>query len=256
MYFDEISIYIFLVIFGLCLGSFINVVISRLPHKGFFLSKTRSCCPVCNKPIKPYDLIPVISWFILLGKCRSCKTQISPRYPLVELSCATFSVISFARFGLDFATIIAFGTLCVLLAISLIDYDINEIPDSLVLTIGVFAIASIWLMPEVGIINRIIGLFVISVPLLILSLIINGAFGGGDIKLMAACGFLLGWQSTLLSFFIAIIIGGTLAIALMALGKRKRGDFIAFGPAICIGVAISLFFGNQIISWYLGVFLI
>jgi len=249
-------IFTLILLIGLCIGSFINVVISRLPIKGAFLGKTRSCCPECGEPIKPYDLIPVLSWLILKGKCRNCGAKISIRYPMVEIACGFIAVASYWRFGPDYATIIAFGVPVVLLAISAIDLKTSEIPDSLVIAVGVFAIAAIWIFPEVGIINRLIGLVVISVPMLIITLIVKGAFGGGDIKLMAACGFLLGWQVTILAFFLALLLGGSYAIFLMLSGRRSRGEHMVFGPAICLGVAVSLFFGNEIISWYLQLFMI
>ena len=256
MEFDFFIILTLFFIIGACIGSFLNVVICRLPIKGAFLSNKRSQCPECNETIKAYDLIPIFSWLILKGKCRNCKTRISLLYPVVELTCALLAVASFLRFGLAPAAIIAFGVTTVLLAVSIIDFRTSEIPDSLIIAIGVFAVAAIWIMPDVTLLSRAIGLVCISVPLLIMAVIIPGAFGGGDIKLLAACGFLLGWQGILLAFFLALILGGSYAIFLMATGKRKRKEHMVFGPAICAGVAISLFFGNEIISWYLRIFMI
>jgi len=253
---DFLLILIFFFIIGLCVGSFINVVISRLPVKGAFLGKKRSECPFCEVPIKAYDLIPVLSFIILKGKCRNCGAIISPRYPLVELLCALFACFSFIHYGLEPVTGIAFAFTAVLLAISVIDLDTSEIPDSLVISIGVLAIASIWLIPEIGLINRLIGMVVISVPMLLVAMAVKGAFGGGDIKLMAACGFLLGWQCTILAFFIALLTGGSYAIYLMLSGKRDRKEHMVFGPAICIGAAVSFFYGVEIISWYLHLFML
>jgi len=254
--FINFIIFTLIVLIGLCIGSFINVVISRLPVKGAFLGKMRSYCPLCNEPIKAFDLIPVVSWLILKGKCRNCNAKISVRYPIVEITCAALAVFSYLRFGAEYSTIIAFGVTTVLLAISLIDLNTSEIPDSLVITIGIFAIAAIFLIPDVGLINRLIGLFVISLPMLLLSVAIKGAFGGGDIKLMAAGGLLLGWQAAILAFFLALILGGTYAIFLMLSGKRSRGEHMVFGPAICLGIGVALFYGNEIISWYLQVFML
>jgi len=256
MNYELAVIYPFLIIFGACIGSFINVVIERLPVKGAFLSNKRSCCPQCGEVIKAYDLIPVLSWLILRGRCRSCGNQISVRYPAVELTCALLAAASYAVFGLDISTILVFAVTTVLLAISIIDLKTTEIPDSLVIAIGVLAIAAIWIMPDVALLNRAIGLVSVSVPLLIIAVAIPGAFGGGDIKLLAVCGFLLGWQLTLLAFFFALILGGSFAIFLILSGRRKRKEHMVFGPAICAGVAVSLFFGNEIISWYLGLFMI
>jgi len=255
---EKFIIFTLIFIIGICVGSFMNVVISRLPVKGAFLSKKRSECPACHQQIRWYDLIPIISWIILKGRCRSCGEKISPLYPLVELTTALLTVAAFWRFGLthSYYFIIVFGVTAVLLAISVIDFQTTEIPDSLIIAIGVFAIAAIWFNPDVSLLSRFIGFFAISLPLLIIAVIVAGAFGGGDIKLMAACGFLLGWQGALLAFFIAIMIGGSYALFLMISGKRKRGEHIVFGPALCSGAAISLFYGNEIISWYLGAFMI
>jgi len=256
----DVIIYIFLVLFGACVGSFLNVVIARLPNKGEFLSKKRSCCPLCEQEIKPYDLIPIFSWFVLRGKCRSCKARISFQYPLVEASGAFLACFSFWRFGFDdvtgFSFVVVFAVAAVLLAISLIDLDTTEIPNSLIISIAVCAIASIWVFPGISLLSRAIGFVAVSIPLLTITLAVNGAFGGGDIKLVAVCGFLLGWQLILLAFFLALIFGGTYAIFLMISGKRKRGEHMVFGPAICLGVAISLFYGYEIISWYTGLFMI
>ncbi|MCL2424789.1 MAG: prepilin peptidase [Oscillospiraceae bacterium] len=251
MMYDLITIYTFLVIVGACIGSFINVVISRLPIKGAFLASKRSRCLKCDKELKPYDMIPILSWLILKGHCRNCKMKIPIQYPLVELSCALLAVVTFMRFGLSLETILAFGVTVTLLAISVIDLQTSKIPNSLVIAIAVFAVAAIWFFPHATLLERVIGFFIISIPLLIITLVVNGAFGGGDIKLMAACGFLLGWQDTLLAFFIALLLGGVCAIFLISTGKRARGEHMVFGPAISLGVAISLFFGYDIISWYL-----
>ena len=246
-----IIICIFLTIFGSLIGSFINVVISRLPEKGKFLSDSRSHCPVCKQVIRWYDLFPVISWIFLLGKCRDCKANISVRYPLIELTGAISAIACFWRFGFEYQAIIVFAMTMILLAIALIDFDTSEIPDSLNIAIVPFAIASIWFIPNITLLSHFIGLFTISLPMLLLTMAIPGAFGGGDIKLMAVCGFLLGWQQSLLSFFIALLIGGSIAVYLMLSGKRKRGEHMVFGPALCVGVTVSMYFGKEIIDLYL-----
>ena len=233
-----------------------NVVISRLPVKGMFLSSKRSFCPECENELKPGDLVPFFGWVFLRGRCRYCSEKISVRYPLVEVAGAFFAVVSFWRFGLDFATLLVFAIISVLLAIALIDLKTSEIPDSLILAISVCAVAAVWVFPDVGVIDRAIGFAVVSIPLLTVTLAVRGAFGGGDIKLMAVSGFLLGWQATLLAFFIALVFGGGYAIFLIISGRRKRGEHMVFGPAICLGVAVSLFFGNEIIYWYTGLFMI
>ena len=144
----------------------------------------------------------------------------------------------------------------VLLAVGVIDYETQEIPDGLIVALVPLAVLAVWVWPEVGIISRAIGFFAVSVPLLVLALVINGAFGGGDIKLMAVCGFLLGWQNTLLAFFIAVVLGGGWAVYLLASGKGKRGQHIAFGPALCVGVVAAMLFGEGIVGWYMNFLII
>jgi len=144
----------------------------------------------------------------------------------------------------------------ILLAIALIDFDTTQIPDSLIIALAPFAVASIWLLPDVTLLSHAIGLAAVALPMLLLTLAIPGAFGGGDIKLMAACGFLLGWQLTLLAFFIALLIGGSIAVFLLTSGKRKRGQHMVFGPAICAGTVTALFYGNEIIRFYLSLYML
>ena len=247
-------IYVFSAVTGSLFGSFLNVVIARLPEKGKFFSESRSQCPACGHSIRWYDLVPVFSWIFLLGRCRDCKARISVRYPLVETAVALLAVSSLWYFGLEPITFIVYAVTMILLAIALIDYDTSEIPDSLIIALAPFAIVSIWFLPNVTLLSHAIGLVAIALPMLLLSLAIPGAFGGGDIKLMAVCGLLLGWQLSLIAFFIALLIGGSIAVYLMLSGKRKRGEHMVFGPAICIGVAASIYFGSEIIDLYLSLY--
>lgn len=249
----EIYFYVCAAIFGLCIGSFLNVVIYRVP-KGTFFANARSVCPVCGRKLSWFDLIPVFSWLALRGKCRTCKKRISPRYPIVELAAACMAVGSLRYFGYTWRTPLAFGVCAILLAVALIDADTMEIPDSLVIALIPLAIGSIWAWEDVSLLERGIGLLAISLPMFLLSLVIEGAFGFGDVKLIAVCGFLLGWKCAVVAMFLAILTGGALAIYLMASGKRKKGAQIPFGPHLCMGIAVSLFWGKELIEIYLGLF--
>lgn len=252
--FYTIYIYFLLALFGACIGSFLNVVIYRLPN-GNFLSEARSYCPDCKERLKWYDLLPIVSYAMLRGRCRYCKKRISLRYPLVETAGALLAVLCYMRFGFTIGTVLSFGVSAILLAIALIDLDTMEIPDSLLLALLAFAACALFGWPAISLAERTIGFFVISVPLLLITLVIPGAFGGGDIKLMAVCGFLLGWKNTLLAFFVALLIGGGYAVYLLVSGKSKRGAHIAFGPYLCIGVAVALFWGTEIVRFYLNLFM-
>lgn len=251
MFLPYLIIYVFLFIVGLCVGSFCNVLVYRIPNKLDFV-KGRSFCPACRHTLAARDLVPVFSWLFLGGKCRYCGARISPRYCFVELAGGVIAVCCALRFSLSWAAVTVFCACMLLLTISLIDADTQEMPDGLTVALALVAVASVWLMPGETLVSRLIGMACVSVPMLLLDLVIPTSFGGGDIKLMAAAGFLLGWQSTLLAFFIGLVAGGAYGIRLLARKEKGRKDHFAFGPFLAAGIAISLFFGAQIIGWYVG----
>ncbi|MCL2088331.1 MAG: prepilin peptidase [Oscillospiraceae bacterium] len=241
-------------VIGLCIGSFLNVIIYRLPRRSF-LSSSRSRCPACSHTLAPWELVPVLSWLFLRGKCRRCGVSISVRYPITELAAGLIAIACWMRFGVDPMLIISFGVSAILLAIALIDHDTMTIPDSLIISLVPFAIASVW-AADITVTARLIGFFAVSIPLLAISLIKKDAFGGGDIKLTALCGFLLGWQNMFLAFFISLLLGGGLAVILLGSGRSKAGTHMAFGPFLCIGIAAALFFGKEIVGIYVDTFFI
>lgn len=247
-----IFLYVYMFVIGSCIASFINVVIYRVPL-GINIAKGRSFCPKCHKTLKPYDMIPVLSWFILGGKCRFCKEPISKRYPIIEFIGGVLGVLCFYHYGIDGMTLISFSLSMVLLAITMIDLDTMTIPNSLVICCVVIAILSI-MFHNISMVDRVIGFFIISVPMYVMNLIIPDCFGGGDIKLIAVCGFMLGWQMTLLAMFIAILVGGIYACYLVISKKAKKGAHMAFGPYICLGITLALFYGPQIVNAYLSLF--
>ncbi|MDR3315903.1 MAG: prepilin peptidase [Coriobacteriales bacterium] len=256
--------------FGITIGSFLNVLIYRIPHKLDFV-RGRSFCPNCEHRLGPADLVPIFSYLALGRKCRYCKKPISPRYMIVELIGGLLAVGAWATFLANppllianpwlvgntappLAAVLFFLVLCILLTISFIDADTMEIPDGLVIALLVCGVLAIVVGPEVTLLSRGIGLFAVSVPLLVLTLVIPNAFGGGDIKLMAAAGLLLGWQGVLVAFFIGIVLGGVYGVFLLATRKKDGKGLFAFGPALCVGIAGALFFGKLIADWYLGFF--
>lgn len=163
-------------------------------------------------------------------------------------------LLSCRQFGFRLQAGLACGTVLLLLFVAVIDMKTMEIPNTLVLLLCLPAIAAIFLFPEISLLQRGIGLVCVSLPMLLLTLAIPGAFGGGDVKLIAVCGFLLGWQKTLLATFIALLLGGGYAIVQMLRGKIKRKQHIAFGQYICTGVFLSLLYGEALINVYLDVF--
>lgn len=245
--------YVYAFIIGLCVASFINVVIYRVPNKLNFMSG-RSFCPNCHTSIKAYDLIPVFSWLWLKGKCRNCKSSISIRYPLIELFGALIAVYLFHHYGFSWHTPVVFGFAMVLLAITFIDIDTMEIPNGIGIFLLFYAIIFIFIDKDLTILQRGIGFFVASVPMYLINCVVADSFGGGDIKLMAVCGLILGWENTLLAMFIAIIIAGVYGVYLIATKKIEKGGHIAFGPYLCVGVLIAYIYGKVLIQSYLSIF--
>ncbi|MCL2820904.1 MAG: prepilin peptidase [Oscillospiraceae bacterium] len=240
-------------VFGACIASFANVVALRIAKEESFI-KGRSRCPSCGGTLRWFELLPVISWLIQKWSCRKCDATISPRYLIVEILGALALSFSFLRYGFSWSFLIAFGVMVILLLIGLIDFTIMEIPDILVLALLPLAIGAIFAQPGITLVSRAIGLLVISLPMFILAMIIKGSFGGGDIKFMAVIGLLLGWQNTLLAFFVAVVIAGTYALILIIQKKVKKGAQMAFGPYLCFGAMTAFIYGKEILTWYLGLF--
>lgn len=239
--------------FGLVVGSFLNVVIYRLPVKGKFFEKSRSYCPKCGAELKWYHNIPVFSYVFLRGRCAFCKEKISPRYPLVELLNAGLWVANYFVFGLSWNLLIWDVAVSALVAMAFVDIDTKEILYTFMIVIALCGAASFFVPQEVPVVwwERLLGMAVVSVPMLILALI-TGGMGGGDVKLYVAIGLLLGWKLTLVSVLIAIVLGGIGAVLLIALKKAKKGSEMPFGPYIALGVILAGYFGNDLLQWYLS----
>jgi leader peptidase (prepilin peptidase)/N-methyltransferase len=150
--------------------------------------------------------------------------------------------------------VLMFAFVVILILVTVVDIKKMEIPNTFVILIGIVGIVAMIFQSDLTFTNRLIGFFVISLPLLVITLIIPNAFGGGDIKLMAVSGFYLGVWLTLLSFFVGVIGGGIYGMWLLATRKKGKKEHFAFGPFLCAGMIIALFFGTQIIDWYLGMF--
>ncbi|WP_074688369.1 prepilin peptidase [Kandleria vitulina] len=245
-------VYIYVFIVGACVASFVNVVIDRLP-KGISISKGRSRCDNCETQLKWYDLIPVVSWIMLRGRCRYCGSKIGLRTPLIELMGGSIALICFNRYFMSPVVLLNFSLFMVLLAITFIDIDTMTIPDELVISVGILAIISIF-VSDVTMIDRIIGFFCVSLPMLGICFIKDGAFGGGDIKLTAVLGFFMGYKLLLVGMFIAIVLAGIWAIFLLVTHNIKLQEHMAFGPFICIGTFISELYGLTILIAYLSLF--
>jgi len=246
-------IYAFAFLFGICIGSFLNVLIYRVPL-GINVAKGRSFCPQCHNTLTARDLVPLVSFGLLGGHCRFCGAKISWRYPLVEALGGMLGLLSVAFWFVSWQALLVFAVTCVLLTISFIDWDTQEIPDVLNIVLMGLAITAIFVFRDVSLLSRVIGFFEIPVLMIVVNLIKKGSFGGGDIKMCAAAGFLLGWQNMLVAAFIGIITGGIYGVYLLASRKKSRKEHFAFGPFLAVGITVSLYMGSLIWQAYLGLF--
>ena len=238
-------------ILGSCIFSFLNVVVYRVPmHQNFVTG--RSCCPACEHELAARDLFPVISYITLGGRCRYCKAQIGSRDLFVEITGGILAVICYFSYGIQLSSLITYLFFCVLTVVTLMDIDTMEIEDACHILIVLLAFVSLILGKGPSLTERLIGLLCISTPMLFLSLVVEGAFGGGDIKLMAACGAFLGWKMTMVSAFFAFLLGGVFGLYLLAVKKKEGKDHFAFGPFLCFGMMIAVFYGNAVLNWYFG----
>lgn len=259
------AVIIFLI--GMCAFSFVNVLIYRIPRGESFV-RGRSHCTACGHELGGFDLVPVLSYLCLGRKCRYCGERISPRYMWVELMGGCLALLAAYVFAFSawpqittlgaLRALTAFVAMAILAAIALIDSDTMEIPNGLVIALAVPALATFFLNVGGGWIDSLllhgIGFFAVSLPMLLLAMLISGAFGGGDIKLMAVAGFMLGWKLALVALFAALLIGGVQAIIYRVSGAKSGSDHFAFGPALCVGIVLSMCFGDIALNWYMGFF--
>ena len=244
-----VLLYIVVFVYGITIGSFLNVLIYRIPKKEN-IAVVRSHCMSCGYQLRWYDLVPLFSWLTLGGKCRKCKEKISIQYPLIEGLNGILYIIVFWRFGLSVESLLYCLRFSSFLALSVIDFRTYEIPvgfNYFILTMGLIHVVTDlnnWM-------DYVIGFFAVSVFLYLLIVLSKGrAMGGGDMKLMAACGLLIGWKLIILAFLLGCILGSVIHIIRMKISGE--GHVLAMGPYLAMGVALAVLFGNQWISWYLG----
>ena len=280
----EIVAYIFIFFVGACVGSFLNVVIHRVPNEQSIVYPN-SACPNCKSAIKPYDNLPILSWLILRGKCRNCQNPISPRYPAVELLTALLFVLVYWRIGFDWFLPVGLIFTATMVALIFIDAENMILPDVINYPLLVFALSVRLLFPifigaEYFADIKIFPLtYLQGYPVWLISLfgaILGGLVGGGslwavgelwkrlrgvdamglgDVKMMFAVGALLGWRLTLLSIFLGAFSGAVIGIFLIS--RRKDKDMqteIPFGIFLGIGSIIALLFGEPLVKWYLQMF--
>lgn len=233
-----------------------NVCIYRVPVSKSIVHPG-SMCPKCGNVIRFYDNIPVLSYLWLKGRCRNCNESISIRYPLVEIISGLFSLCVFLIFGLSLEGIIYYIFISTLLVITFIDIDHQIIPDTISIP-GIPAgfIAS-FVLPSLTYLDSLLGILAGGVSLFLVSWIyelIKGksGMGGGDIKLLAMIGAFIGWKGVLFTIFISSAVGTLTGIIIMLRTQKGLKLAVPFGPFLSIGAVIYIFFGHQLIYWYLN----
>jgi len=249
------SVFSIVFIVGLLIGSFLNVCIYRLPREESIVFPA-SHCPACNKPVKPYDNIPVLSFIFLRGKCRSCGLPISWQYPLVELLHGLGYVFILYQFGFSWPTLVYCLFFSSLVVVTFIDLSHQIIPDVITLPGMVLGLITGSTILPLGPFRSFVGLIVgggIFYLIAVLSVVIlkKEGMGGGDIKLIAMMGAFIGWKGVLLTIFLAALSGSVSGILLISLKGRNRSEPIPFGPFLVLGALVSLFWGSGILGWYL-----
>ena len=265
-----IIVYISILLMGLCIGSFLNVLIYRLPL-GMSIVSPPSHCPKCDALIKWYDNIPLLSYIILRGKCRHCKEKISPKYFVVELVNLLLYALVLYTFKLSFMTVVALLAASILLAIFFIDFEHQIIPDSLNIALVILGAATTVFSVFYPVTVTVLGDFSIywwehlvggvggGLVFLLIYLVYylvrkKEGLGGGDIKYIAAVGLILGYKLTILTIGLSALIACIYLLIMQLIGKLNAENPIPYGPFLSIATFISIMVGNYLINLYLSLF--
>ena len=244
----------FIFIFGLCIGSFLNVCIYRLPAAQS-IAHPRSKCPECSKLIAFYDNVPVLSFLWLKGHCRHCGVKIGLRYPTVELIAGIFALATFLRFGLNIEALIYFAFIACLLVVTFIDLDHRIIPDVITLPGIPICFAASFALPAMTYKAALLGIVAGGGSLFLVAWVYSlitkkEGMGGGDIKLLAMMGALVGWKGVLFTIFISSLVGTLSGLAVMLHTRKGMKLAVPFGPFLAIGGITYIFIGPRLIHWY------
>jgi leader peptidase (prepilin peptidase)/N-methyltransferase len=244
--------------FGALFGSFLNVVIYRLP-RGVSVAAGRSKCPQCHETIRWFDNVPVVSWLLLGGKCRRCRWKIPARYPLVEVISAAGATLAVWQFGPTLEAAWVYAFVAIMIAITFIDWEHQIIPDPLSIGGTVLGLVGAWVCLDVSVVESLVGAAVGGGVILLIAVAYKAArkvegMGGGDVKLMAMIGAFMGWQMVLVVLFLAAVAGSVYGVWLM---RRAGGDgktAVAFGSFLAPAACLMLFTGARALELYVGTF--
>lgn len=241
-------------IYGICIGSFLNVCIYRIPEE-ISLVRGRSMCTSCGHTLHAYDLVPLFSWIFLRGKCRYCGAPISARYPVVELLTGLLYVVVFLACGPTLISVIycLFGSS--LIAASGIDLDHLYVPDRFHVCTLILAAVSYFTGNSESIKSLLAGSLLVGGFMLLISLATHGGIGGGDIRLMAASGLLLGLPRNAFAFILAYIAAGLVCFIPLLKGHMNRKTEVPMVPFFAFALMVSALWGHELLNWYLHLFL-
>lgn len=250
-------------LFGLIVGSFLNVVVHRVPA-GLSVVRPPSACPRCGSPVRPRDNVPVLSWLLLRGRCRDCGEPISARYPVVEAATGlafAFVVLAVLTSGPTPWVVPALLYLAAIsIALTLIDVDVRRLPDAIVLpsypvVLGLLALASVAEGDLWSLARAALGALAGYGFYLMLWFVYPAGMGMGDVKLAGVLGMVLawyGWAELVVGGFAGFLLGGVIGILLIATGRGTRKTLIPFGPYMIVGAWLAIGFARPVTSWYLG----
>jgi leader peptidase (prepilin peptidase)/N-methyltransferase len=243
-------------IFGAVVGSFLNVCICRMPKDESIVSPP-SHCPNCDYKIRWYDNIPLLSYTLLGGKCRGCGTHISLQYPVVEFLNGVLTLALFIRFGPTLPFLVLFLFCSALVVITFIDLEHQIIPDEISLSGIVLGFVFSFFLQGHSWLNSLLGILLGGGSLLLVAygyqwLTGKDGMGGGDIKLLAMMGAFLGWKAVPFIVFASSLVGSIVGITMMLVQKKNSKLAIPFGPYLAFGAVLYIFYGRQLIHWYLN----
>lgn len=254
MYYGINIILIF--VLGLIVGSFNNVCIYRLPRKESIVYPG-SHCPQCNARIIPIDNLPLLSYFLLKGRCRNCGSKISLQYPVIELLNALLYLLLYFKYDLSAQAFIYMALTSALIVVAVIDLKEEIIPDEISLPGIIIGFILSFIVNYISVLDSALGIVIGGGIILLIAffgslLFKKEVMGGGDVKLAAMMGAFLGWKHIILSLFLGFFLGALIGIILIIARIKNREDMVPFGPFLVSGALITLFYGDKIISWYLG----
>jgi leader peptidase (prepilin peptidase)/N-methyltransferase len=246
---------LFLTVLGLCVGSFLNVVIYRVPRR-LSIVWPGSFCPACRAPIHWYDNLPVVGWMVVGGRCRACRARIPARYPIVEALTGGLFLLHLLVFGWDPILVPRILFACAMVALFSIDLEHKLLPNVITLP-GIAAGLAFSLVFPPGIVDSVIGvvagygsLWLVATAWELFAK--KEAMGGGDLKMLAMVGAFLGWQGVVITFFVGFMVGGFFSGLLLAARKVRLASQIPFGTFLAIGAMVASFWGLRMLNWYLS----